>query len=222
VSTAKNKRLARCAKLEVRFVAVTLPPPRNDPRHKNAQPIEAFAVQLKEIDGAVDGAVDDPIHWTLLTDEPVHTVEDALRVAQWYSHRWVIEEWHRVLKQGCRIESAQLDESDDIERLAAILGPVAVDLLRVRDIADDATTADDAAALAATVSKSMIVVVAKLCKKNPQTLTPRQFWQTIARRGGHLGRKNDPRPGWQALWKGWYPIQQMAIGYELAMAEKDV
>lgn len=216
--SAKTKRIARLAKLEVRFVAVTLPPPRNDPRFKGVEPIRAWAVQLKEIDGTTD----DPILWTLLTDEPVLNAEDALRVADWYGHRWVIEEWHRVLKEGCRIESAQFDHAADIERLGAILGPVAADLLRVRDLADDQATADDPAALRDAVSPTMILVVAKLRKTKPQTLTPRAFWQTIARRGGWLGRKNDPRPGWRALWKGWQPIRQMAAGYDLAMSGADV
>lgn len=216
--SVKTKRIARRAKLEVRFAAVALQPPRNDPRFRDVEPIRVWAVQLKEIECPTD----DPIDWTLLTDEPVHDAEDALRVAGWYGHRWVIEEWHRVLKEGCRIESAQLDDADDIERLGAILGPVAADMLRVRDLADDQATADDPAALQATVSPTMILVVAKLRKTQAQTLTPRQFWQTIARRGGHLGRKNDPRPGWRALWQGWQPISQMADGYDLAMSGTDV
>jgi hypothetical protein len=35
---------------------------------------------------------------------PVTTLEDALRVVGFYQQRWLIEEFHKALKTGCRLE----------------------------------------------------------------------------------------------------------------------
>jgi hypothetical protein len=59
-------------------------------------------------------------------------------------------------------------------------------------------------------------VVAKLAGVEPAQLTPTLFWRTLARQGGHLGRKSDGPPGWKTIWRGFYDIQLMVAGMELA------
>lgn len=59
-----------------------------------------------------------PIEWLLLTTVPISSVDDVIERVHWYSCRWTIEVWHRVLKTGCRIESRQLET---VERLAVAL-----------------------------------------------------------------------------------------------------
>lgn len=49
--------------------------------------------------------------------------------------RWIIEEFHRVEKEGCRLQATQLDDASDIGRLASITAIVAVRLLQLRDAA---------------------------------------------------------------------------------------
>ncbi len=67
----------------------------------------------------------------------------------------------------------------------------------------------------AAVPRTWIVIVSMLAKVNAARLTPRQFWLTIARRGGWIGRKRDGRPGWKVIWRGWYDIHMMVQGAEL-------
>ena len=54
--------------------------------------------------------------------------------------------------------------------------------------------------------------MARLGAQSIATLSPRQFWQTIARRGGWLGRKHDGRPGWKAVWDGWHDVALLVEG----------
>ena len=58
-------------------------------------------------------------------------------------------------------------------------------------------------------------MVAALANVDPMKLTPRRFFLAIAQRGGYLNRKRDGRPGWKALWRGWYDISQMVRGAQL-------
>jgi len=46
-------------------------------------------------------------------------------------------------------------------------------------------------------------------------ITCAQYWRLIAQMGGFLGRKPDGNPGWQALWKGWLKLNDMAEGVEV-------
>jgi len=68
------------------------------------QPAELWAVMLTETDPP-EGSK--PLRWVLLTTVPIASRKQALRCLRWYARRWRIEEWHRVLKSGCRIEAHQ-------------------------------------------------------------------------------------------------------------------
>lgn len=228
---------ARIARLGIRYAAVEVPPPRNDPRF--TQRLSIWAVYLVEQDPPAGVK---SVEWMLLISEPVERLDQAQACVDWYTYRWVIEEWHKVEKTGCRLEASQLKNAAALERLAALTAVVAVRLLQVRDLAQisiqPATvpeTADLAAATAANldvtseqpstlqaaVPRPWILVVSHLAKWAPDQLTPRIFWRTIARRGGFLGRKHDGQPGWQTIWKGWSKVRSLVDGFEIHSALLD-
>jgi hypothetical protein len=211
------KGVVRCAAREVtvavRYRAVTLLAPKNDPRTAGAKPLSCYAVLVEE-QGAQGPTP--PLQWLLLTSEPVGSVAEAWRIVHYYRHRWIIEEWHRALKEGCRVEEASFDDALDVQRLAAIKGIVAVRLLQLRELAQNAGA--EPAALQQAVPTIWVRVVAALARVPAPTLTPAQFWLTIAQQGGYLARRRDPRPGWKVLWRGWSDLQHMVRGVEAVEA----
>lgn len=50
----------------------------------------------------------DALEWILFTTVPITTETSALTQVDWYSVRWVIEEYHKCLKTGCAVEQRQL------------------------------------------------------------------------------------------------------------------
>ena len=48
------------------------------------------------------------IEWILLTNLALEKKEDAFEKVEWYSARWLIEEYHKCLKTGCAIEKRNL------------------------------------------------------------------------------------------------------------------
>lgn len=209
----------RVARVAIRFAAIRLDPPRKDPRF--TEPIEVRAVYAREENPPVGV---EGIEWMLLTSEAVATFDDACTCLDWYTLRWVIEEWHRAQKTGCRLEASQLQTADAIMRLAALTAIMAVRLMQLRDLAqiagkeasdDSSSPANQPEALRAAVPRMWVWIVAKLAKCDPRELTPKRFWLTIAKKGGFLGRKHDGQPGWITLWRGWYDIMLMVQGAEL-------
>jgi len=210
-----EKRTARTARLNIRCGQVLLDPPARDDRF--TQPRRVSAVYLTEERSPKDA---EAVEWMLLTSEPTTTAEEAFHRVDEYSRRWVIEEFHKVEKTGCRLEASQLDEAADLQRLAAIVAVAAVRLLMLREKAQTAMAGEtqDPAVLQRSVPWLWIVVVALADKKDPvdpATLTPRAFWLRIARQGGYIGRRSDGRPGWSTAWKGWYDFMFMFRGAEL-------
>lgn len=219
VSTQKNlhsrasTRRKREASVSVRFTTVRLETPRKWPTRTPPQVVQAVYLEEES-----PPAGEDPIEWMLLTSEAVHSFAAAQRVIGLYERRWLVEEWHRALKEGCRLKGSQLDQPQDVQRLSAMLSILAVRLLQLRDLADPQRSAeevDDPAALRQFVPSLWLLVVAALLQCEPEQLTPRQFWRAIAKQGGYIGRTRDPRPGWKVMWKGWYDISQMVRGAEL-------
>ncbi len=209
-------RPARQARLTVRFGQVTLPAPQNDPRY--GQPRQMYGVHVREEPAPADEG--DPIEWLLLTSEPVTTLAEALQVVGWYCRRWVVEEFHKGQKTGCRLEESQLETPAAFVNLAAIAAVVAVRLLKLRDQADQTQGAEEPAMR--WFDALWVLVVCRLAKHpDPSTLTVRQFYHTIARHGGWLGRRRDGRPGWQTLWRGWRKVADYVTGIELFNATPD-
>lgn len=107
---------ARTATMELRYSSIELPPP-DSTLHRGKSPIKLSMIHLVEVDAAVGVR---PIEWFLITTLAVHNDEDALQCVRWYRARWRIEEWHRVLKSGCKIENVKNRSAVNIKRAIAV------------------------------------------------------------------------------------------------------
>ena len=107
---------ARTAHVELRWDKVTLSAPATS-QTRNLQPVELYALSVVE-PHPPQGAK--ALRWVLLTTVPVTSRKEALRCLRWYTMRWRIEEWHRVLKSGCHIESHQHHTADRLARAISI------------------------------------------------------------------------------------------------------
>jgi hypothetical protein len=148
----------------------------------------------------------------LLTTIPIHFPCDAWEVVKWYGWRWTLEDFHKALKTGCHMEKHFLQSVEAQWRLLAILTPMALRLLTIRTLAQQATEipATDA------VSQEIVQVVTLLQKRPCEIVTAKELWHAIARLGGYLDRKGDGPPGWQTLWKGWMRVMDVLEGVHLA------
>ena len=70
----------------------------------------------------------------LLTTEPIDTVEQIVRIVDWYRTRWLIEEFFKALKTGCAYEKRQLESLPTLLVALALLAPIAWRLLLLRHL----------------------------------------------------------------------------------------
>ena len=114
--SASALREARTAHVTLRWRAVSLPA-TEDSASRGEPPVAAWAVH------AAAGAK--PLEWLLLTSEPVRTQADAERALRRYRLRGRLEDWHRVLKSGCKAEDLANRDRERLERAVAINAVIA-------------------------------------------------------------------------------------------------
>lgn len=190
-----EKQPARTARMSLRFAEITLASPT---KKLHLPPIRLWAVLSQEID-APDGV--EALEWLLLTDVPTATLDDALERLHWYSRRWGIEVFHRILKSGCQIEERQLGTANSLQACLAIDMVVA---WRIHHLTWLGRAVPE---LPCTVAfdddQWKAIVVFKTHKPPPdQPPTLAHMILLIAMLGGFLARKADGKPGTENMWRG--------------------
>jgi len=203
---------ARAAKLEVRFGVVTLPQPSmRSPwlRQCKIASITQWVIEVREVDTPRDVK---PLRWILYTSHPVMSFDDAWCVIGYYEKRWLIEEFHKALKTGCRLETRQYATSKRLEALTGLLSVVAVRLLQLKGIARTQPERP-----AAQVVPDIWLKALRRLRRLPEACTIRAFYRNLAGLGGFLGRKHDGEPGWITLWRG---FSQLALAVRVLESYK--
>ena len=215
---ARPNQPARTAKLEVRagFLRVPVPVHRSPyVKRLNPEPIGMWVVQVREVDAP---AGVEPIEWILLTSLPVTNFDQAWTVVGYYEKRWLIEEWHKALKSGCRVTERQLKSKHTLEALVGLLSVVSVRLLQLKAMAR-ATPDRPAAKVIPSRWIAMLLATRKhLAMK--KSLTVGEFYRELAKLGGFIGRKSDGEPGWITIWRGWQKLHFMVRGADTIRAQK--
>ncbi len=114
----RTPRKARRAKLLVSFASMRIKAPQGCRSKHKRKSLALWMVRLWEPHPPAD---EEPIEWRLWTNEPVESFADALRVIGWYTRRWIVEELHKAMKTGCRIERCQFTSTDRLEPMIALL-----------------------------------------------------------------------------------------------------
>lgn len=201
----RSGRPARQAHLLVSFGRVTLKVP------KKRAPLQPWIVRVWEIDAPADS---EPLEWILASSLPVTVADEALERVQWYTARWLVEDYHQCLKTGCAIEQRDFEHVQRIERLLGFLAVVAVRLLQMRE----ETRLNPDLPADTLIDPMTVSVVAAQIGVPASGMTIRTFWHAVAKFGGFVGRRRSAEPGWKVLWRGWLYVETLVQGARLALS----
>ena len=191
-------RARRKATVSLRRLELELPPPPDDRARFGPEPLPLNVVHVAEVDVPGDGS--EPVSWTLLTTLPVASLHQAREVVRLYGLRWRIEDWHRILKSGCRAETIAHRTGARIERAVAINAVIAWRIAALTQLARTepelpATTAFTGIELALLKDFSRV-------RRLPPPEDLGQAFRLVAAMGGYLNRSNDGPPGAEIAWNG--------------------
>lgn len=209
--SADKKQPAREAQVVMAWGKVTISPsPQAPDNERTHSALTAWVLRVWEPTPPENV---EALEWVLLSSLPVSNLKEAQCRVDWYTCRWLCEDFHQVLKTGCKIERSQLDDRADLENLLGFAVPIAVRLLQLRQIARQKPET-----LAITVVDPLMVKVLAIHQnENVQTMTIHAFWRLVARLGGFLGRKRDADPGWRTIWRGWHFLSDLTDGARLVL-----
>src|SRR5262245_22129491 len=202
---------AREARLALRSCSLTVRPPR----HRKVEGLPAvtlWAVQVHESEPPPEG---EPIEWLLLTTVAVETIEDAIERVQWYSCRWGIEVWHRILKSGCRIEARQLATGERLQRCLTVYSVIAWRIFYATMLARAVPDMPCSVLLDLDEWQALYCAIHQCPTppEEPPSLVQAVHW--IAQLGGFVGRRRRDQPGTETLWRGFQHLMDLTKMYRI-------
>jgi len=111
---AKPARPGRQAELALRHLTIQLPAPSY---YRDKEPVEIQLIHAVE-ENPPQGTK--AVEWFLLTTLNIDSAKDLEKCLRWYTLRWRIEDWHRVLKSGCKIDDLAHETAERLRRAIGI------------------------------------------------------------------------------------------------------
>ena len=209
VTPRRPKQPSREAVLSIRSTPVRLKPPKD--RKRQGTIVTVWAVLATE-EHPPEGV--EPIVWALVTTVPVESLEDAQERIDWYTCRWIIEEYHRVLKTGLRIEDRQLQTAERLKRSLTIDAIVAWRILALVKESRRSASAACTGWLTAQEWQTLWQVTQPNVPLPTEAPSLRGMVRAIAQLGGFAGRKGDGEPGPETVWRGWQRLQDFLLAFQ--------
>jgi hypothetical protein len=212
--SGNHHQLTREARVRVAAGPVELQVPHVKYGEHGREPLTGCVIHVRELDPPPG---QEALEWILLTSRPTTTLGQAWERVDWYQCRPMVEEFHKAQKTGCGMELPQFTTRKALEVTIAMLSVVAVQLLRLRDLA----RLDDERLAVEVVDESYVEALSLWRWKEAKiNLSAREFLFALARLGGHLGRPSDRVPGWLVLWRGWMALQPLVEGMLLGRIKR--
>lgn len=210
---ARATRPARQAVCRLHVAAVTLRPPTNQPPGRPWQtPVPLTALWVEE-EAPAAGVV--PLQWLLLTTLAVAGFIEAATCVAYYSLRWLIEQYHFVLKTGCQAEQLQLQREERLERAVATCCLVAVQVLWLTYLQRTEPEAPCTVAFTEAEWQALCCASSESATPPPQPPSLREAVRLVARLGGFLGRRSDGEPGPLTIWRGLTRLRDLSAMWRL-------
>lgn len=210
----------READLVLKAGRITIPRPEGRCDTASPPDVTLTLIELGE-PNPPEGA--EPVVWRLLTTHFATDAADAWQIVDWYRMRWLIEEFFRTLKkQGFQIEDSQIETSDSLLKLVAIVARAAIITMQLTQARDGLSTLPALLVFSAAEIDLLEALNQNYVKPNPPRCNPHPphslAWASwiIARLGGWTGYTGKARPPGPITFKNGIDIlRSMARGWEL-------
>ena len=209
-----SKGNASEAVLEVRYRRIRVCPPIG--KNKQYPELMLTIIHAQERGMPVGR---EKVDWKLITDLPVTSRKEAIEKLKWYSLRWKIEVFHKILKSGCKAEDSKLRTANRLVNLISVLTILSWRIFWMTMMNRAAPSASPEVAFTDTEIKLLDRLVSDKLGDNVRSRPISIYITKLARLGGYLARANDPPPGNMVVWRGLSRLTDIHLGFLLATTD---
>jgi hypothetical protein len=201
------KREARTATLDIRAASFCVKPPH---ARSHLPQVSYNVVLVEEVDAPDDGT---KVNWLLITSLAIDSVEQVLKVVDYYTGRWPIEVFFRVYKSGCRVEEIQLETNHRLKNSLMFYKVICWRVMYLTFLGRECPELPCDAMFADSEWKPVWKIVSDdpLPKTAP---TLKEFIPMLAQLGGYNRRKQDRPAGPRAIWVGIRRMTDFALAWQ--------
>lgn len=205
----RQPRESRTATIAVSACPVVLrPPPRSGCK------LPSLSINVVLARETTPPTSEEPVEWLLLTNLPIDTPEQILRVATTYPERWMIEVFFRVLKQGCKVEKRRFEAIDRVQRFLGVAMIISWRTLLVTRLGRACPDLDCEAVFEPSEWMAVYQVTQK-CRPPKKPPKLQEMVRMVAQLGGYVNRPRADEPGTETVWKGLQRMHDMATCWDL-------
>jgi Transposase DDE domain len=155
------------------------------------------------------------IDWKLITNLPVGSRAEAIEKLEWYSMRWKIETFHKILKSGCKAEESRLRTAERLARLLAVFCILSWRIFWLTMMNRSLSAASPILAFTAQEIYLLDRLVKEKGTGQPSGARLSDYLIKLARLGGYLARVGDSPPGNRVIWRGMSRLTDIELGFSI-------
>jgi hypothetical protein len=155
------------------------------------------------------------IDWKLITNLRVDSRAQAIEKLEWYSMRWKIETFHKILKSGSKAEESRLRTAERLTRLLAVFCILSWRVFWLTMMNRLQPAASPTLAFTAREIHLLNRLVKEKGTKQPQGSSLSAYLIKLAQLGGYLARVGDSPPGNRVIWRGMSRLTDIELGFSI-------
>ena len=197
------------AVLGIKFRRIRVLPPIN--KQKQYPKLTLTVIHAQECGTPLHGR--EKIDWKLITNLPVRSRAEAIEKLEWYSMRWKIETFHKILKSGCRVEESRLRTAQRLTNLIAVFCILGWRVFWLTMMNRSLPAASPTLAFTALEIHLLDRLVKDKGMRRTQRSSLATYLTKLARLGGYLARASDAPPGNRVVWRGLTRLTDVELGF---------
>ena len=207
----RDEKGDRCeAVLQIKYRRIRVLPPIG--KHKEYPELLLTVIHAQER-GTPQGR--EKIDWKLITNLPVRSRTEAIEKLEWYSMRWKIETFHKILKSGCKAEESRLRTAERLARLLAVFCILSWRVFWLTMTNRSLPGASPTLAFTALEIHLLDRLVKSKRTRQPQKRSLSTYLIKLAQLGGYLSRAGDSPPGNRVIWRGLSRLTDIELGFAI-------